>query len=202
VNVIANHESARQDFIRDLRMKKIALLSVLVAFAAIATGRGETVIALTSGKRLLFFDSATPGTVTKTVTITTIGNEVLTAIDFRPATGNLYALGASGRFYILNLTTGAASVPPAVPVALTGTSFDFDFNPTVELIRQTTDADLNVRFNPDDGTIVQQDTPLAYAAGDAHAAQTRTSSAPPTPITSPARARPCFTTSIRVSIPW
>jgi hypothetical protein len=150
-------------------MKKIALLSVLVAFAAITTGRGETVIALTSGKRLLFFDSATPGTVTKTITISTVGNEALTAIDFRPSTGNLYALGTSGRFYILNLTTGAASNPPAVPVALTGTSFDFDFNPTVDLIRVMTDADSNVRFNPDDGTIVQQDTPLAYAAGDAHA---------------------------------
>lgn len=155
-------------------MKKFTLLSVLVAFAAIATGRAETIVALTSGKRLLFFDSATPGTVTKTITISTVGNEALTAIDFRPATGNLYAFGASGRFYILNLTTGAASVPPAVPVAVPGTSFDIDFNPTADVVRVTSDADFNFRFNPDDGTIVQQDTLLTYAAGDAHAAGTPT----------------------------
>jgi hypothetical protein len=149
-------------------MKKLILFGCSVVALFALPCRAETIVALTSGKRLLFFDSASPGTVTKTITITTVGNEALMAIDFRPATGNLYALGASGRFYILNLTTGAASVPPAVPVALSGTSFDFDFNPTVDLIRETTDADSNVRFNPDDGTIVQQDTPLNYAVGDAH----------------------------------
>jgi hypothetical protein len=151
-------------------MKKIALLSLLFGFAAIATDRAETIVALTSGKRLLFFDSATPGTVTKTITISTVGNEALMAIDFRPATGNLYALGASGRFYILNLTTGAASTPPAVPLALNGTSFGLDFIPTADLIRVTSDADFNYRFNPDDGTLVGTGDPnFAYAAGDAHA---------------------------------
>jgi hypothetical protein len=169
MNVIANRESARHDFAGDIRMKKLILFGCSVAALFALPCRAETVIALTSGNRLLFFDSATPGTVTKIITISSIGNEALKAIDFRPATGNLYALGVSGRFYILNLTTNAASTPPAVPVALTGTSFDFDFNPTVDLIRETTDTDRNVRFNPDDGTIVQQDTNLAYAAGDAHA---------------------------------
>src|SRR2546423_7001067 len=95
VNVIANRESARHDFAGDLRMKKLILFGcLLVAFFALICS-AETVVGLTSGKRLLFFDSATPGTVTKTITINTIGNEALTAIDFRPATGNLYALGAS-----------------------------------------------------------------------------------------------------------
>ena len=150
-------------------MKKLTLSVALISLFLTLTARAETIVALTSGKRLLFFDSATPGTVTKTITITTVGNEALTAIDFRPATGNLYAFGASGRFYILNLTTGAASVPPAVPVSLAGTSFDIDFNPSVDLVRVTSDADVNVRFNPDDGTIVQQDSNFAYAAGDAHA---------------------------------
>src|SRR2546421_3098015 len=150
-------------------MKKLILVGCsLVVFFALSC-RAETLVALTSGNRLLFFDSATPGTVTKTITITTVSSEALKAIDFRPATGNLYAFGASGRFYILNLTTGAASVPPAVPVTVPGTSFDIDFNPTVDLVRVTSDADFNIRFNPDDGTIVQQDTVLAYAAGDAHA---------------------------------
>jgi Domain of unknown function (DUF4394) len=156
-------------------MKKFALLSVLFAVAAIATGRGETIVALTSGKRLLFFDSATPGTVTKTIAIATVGNEALMAIDFRPATGNLYALGASGRFYILNLTTGAASTPSAIPIKLMGTSYDLDFNPTADLIRVTTNAGFNARFNPDDGTLVTNgDSSLAYATGDVHAGKNPT----------------------------
>ncbi len=74
-------------------MKKFMLsAAVLSPFLALAA-HAETVAALTSGNRLLFFDSTTPGTVTKTIT-TTI-SEALKAIDFRPATGNLYALGAS-----------------------------------------------------------------------------------------------------------
>jgi len=150
-------------------MKKFLLLSLLLGWAALATGRGETIVALTSGNRLLFFDNATPGTVAKTITIMTAGNEALKAIDFRPSTGNLYALGATGRFYVLNLTTGAGSVSAAVPVAVPGTSFGFDFNPTVDLIRETSDDDFNRRYNPGDGGIFQQDSNLAYAAGDAHA---------------------------------
>jgi hypothetical protein len=169
LNVIANLDSARHDFLESIRMKKFILFTCSLVFLFALSAQAETVVALTSGNRLLFFDSATPGTVTKTIAISTVSSEALKAIDFRPATGNLYAFGASGRFYILNLTTGAASVPPAVPVMLAGTSFDIDFNPTVDLVRVTSDADGNVRFNPDDGTIVQQDNALAYAAGDAHA---------------------------------
>ena len=129
----------------------------------------ETIVALTSGNRLLIFDSATPGTVTKSFTITTAGSEALKAIDFRPATGDLYALSASGRFYILNLTTLAASVSSAVPVTVPGSSFGFDFNPVVDLIRVTSNDDFNDRFNPNDGTLTAQDNNLAYAAGDPNA---------------------------------
>ena len=150
-------------------MKKFALLSVLIGFVAVTIGRAETIVALTSGNRLLFFDSASPGTVQKFFTTTTVGNEALKAIDFRPSTGNFYGMGASGRFYSLNLTTLAGSVPPAVPVTPPGASFGFDFNPVVDLMRVTSDADSNFRFNPDTGEIAQQDSNLAYAAGDSHA---------------------------------
>ena len=39
---------------------------------------------------------------------------------------------------------------PFIP-ALAGTSFGFDFNPTVDRIRVTSDAEQNLRLNPDDG---------------------------------------------------
>ena len=151
-------------------MKKVILLSILVGLGFSVTSRAETIVALTSGRRLLFFDSATPGTVTKTITISTVGGEALAGIDFRPATGDLFALGApSGRLYILNLTTGAASVPPSTPTPLSGTRFGFDFIPTADRIRVTSDADQNFRLNPNNGAGAGTDTPLSYIAGDPNA---------------------------------
>ena len=108
-------------------MKKIIVLSILTSLVLVAVGRSESIVALTSGNRLLLFDSATPGNVTKTITVTTASNEPLVAIDFRPATGDLYGMATSGRLYILNLTTNAASIPPGALPTLNGTRFGFDF---------------------------------------------------------------------------
>lgn len=150
-------------------MKKI-ILSILSLAAALALPcQAETIVALTSGNRLLFFDSATPGTVTKLFTITTFTSEALVAIDFRPATGDLYAVAASGRLYVLNLTSGAASIPNASPTALSGTRFGFDFNPTVDRIRVTSDAEQNIRLDPNNGTVAGTDNNLQFALTDVHA---------------------------------
>ncbi|MFL6519438.1 MAG: DUF4394 domain-containing protein [Chthoniobacterales bacterium] len=150
-------------------MKKLVLLSMLLGLASLAIVRGETIVALTSGNRLLFFDSNTPGTVTKTITINTVGNEALVAIDFRPLSGELYAMSVSTRFYVLNLTTGAASSPTVTPKMLDGTRFGFDFIPTVDRIRVTSDKEQNLRLNPINGSLSNDDPALNYAVGDAHA---------------------------------
>jgi len=149
---------------------KVTFFSILFALGSAVLARAETIVALTTGNRLLFFDSATPGTITKSFSVTTVGGEALVAIDFRPATGDLYAMAVSGRLYVLNLTTNAASIPPASPTPLIGTSFGFDFNPTVDRIRVTSDGDQNIRLNPNDGSLTATDTNLAYAAGDVHVA--------------------------------
>jgi len=151
-------------------MKKNIVLSVLTSLALVSASRGESIVALTSGNRLLLFDSGTPGTVTKTLTVTTASNEPLVAIDFRPATGDLYGIASpSGRLYILNITTNAASIPPTAPTAITGTGFGFDFNPVADVLRVTSDADQNLRLNPTTGALINIDTALNYSAGDAHA---------------------------------
>lgn len=149
-------------------MKKFAVLSLLVAFATITTVGAETIVALTSGNRLLFFDSATPGTVTKIITIATVTDEPLVAIDFRPQTGDLYAVAPSGRLYVLNLTSGATSIPNTSPTALSGGTFGFDFNPTVDRIRVTSDAEQNIRLHPDTGAVAGVDTNLQFALTDVH----------------------------------
>jgi hypothetical protein len=110
MNVVANRQSARHDFAGDIRMKKLILLGCsLVALFALP-GRAETVVALTSSNRLLFFDSATPGTVTKIIYIP-LPEEMLAAIDFRPQTGDLYAVAPSGTIIVVNPTSGHVSSP-------------------------------------------------------------------------------------------
>jgi hypothetical protein len=49
------------------------------------------------------------------------------------------------------------------PSILPGTSNGFDFNPTVDKIRVTSDAGANIRVNPDDGTLLSVDTNLTPA---------------------------------------
>jgi hypothetical protein len=169
-------------------MKKLTLI---IALFSIVLGRltyAETIIALTSGNRLLIFDSATPGTILRAVNVTgQTSVQHLALIDFRPGTGGLYAFSSpscatptqcSTDFYTIDYATGAAtrigsvfnlySVPPAPPE-----SFDFDFNPTVDRIRFVDDRGNNLRIDPAQATQVPtRDTQLAYASSDVHAAQT------------------------------
>lgn len=146
--------------------EKILLVWCLVITTALSV-RAETIVALTSENRLLFFDSATPGAITRAITVSS--GESLVGLDFRPATGELFAIGASGRLFSVNLATGSTMTPLAPPTALNGTRFGFDFNPTVDRIRVTSDSDQNIRLNPDTGALAALDQNLQFAATDVHA---------------------------------
>jgi len=139
-----------------------AFLILLLSALSIFSSRAELIVALTSDNRLLTFDSATPATAAATVAVTGLASgEALLAIDFRPATGELFALGGSNRIYTVNASTGAATpVGGAGVFTLTGTQFGFDFNPTVDRIRITSNTGLNLRVNPNDGTLSATDTAL------------------------------------------
>ena len=135
-----------------------------------------TLVGVTSADELVTFDSATPGTATTPVAVTGLGGgETLEAIDYRPATGQLFGLGSTGQLYTLDLATGAATAVGATPVTITGTNPGFDFNPQVDRIRVVSGTDENFRINPNTGAAVdtdavtpgqQNDTNLAYATGD------------------------------------
>ena len=149
-------------------MNKIVTSLSVLAIALTASVQAEPITVLTSGNRLLTVDSAAPGTTTESaVTVTGLANgETLVGIDYRPATGTLYGLGSTSRIYSINAETGVATaVGAAGAFTLNGTSFGFDFNPTVDRIRITSDADQNLRANPNDGTVVTDGT-LAYTAAD------------------------------------
>ena len=155
-------------------MKKLFLSLALAATSAL-TSHAETLIALTTGdtitgNNLIFFDSATPGSPLGKIRVTGLSpSETLLAFDFRPATNGLYAFGDAGQLYVIDTTTGAATkVGPINPIPAADTRFGFDFNPTVDRIRLTTDGDHNYRMNPDTAAVVI-DPNLAYAAGDPNA---------------------------------
>lgn len=121
---------------------------------------------------LQIFNLNKPGIpVSKAITGLQAG-EMIMGIDMRPATGQLFALGSSSRLYTINMSSGAAAMVGSMPLAtlLDGTSFGFDFNPTVDRIRVVSNTGQNLRLNPNDGTVAVVDmalnpgTPMVSAA--------------------------------------
>lgn len=133
--------------------------------------RTETVFAVTAGNKLVSFNSLTPGTILSTATITGLGaGESILGIDFRPASGQLFAVSSGSRIYTINTVNGVATpVGPAFTPALNGTAFGFDFNPVPDRIRLVSDADQDLRLNPNNGALAAVDGTLAFATGDANA---------------------------------
>ena len=83
------------------------------------------------------------------------GERVL-GIDFRPATGQLYALGSTGRLYIIDRFTAVATLVGVLDAGLSGTKFGFDFDPVADRIRVVANSGLNYSVNPNDATVTVQ----------------------------------------------
>ena len=89
-------------------------------------------------------------------------NELLVGLDFRPVNGQLYALGSSSRIYTINTSSGAATAVgnAALNPMLSGSSFGFDFNPTVDRIRVVSETGQNLRLHPETGAVAAIDGTL------------------------------------------
>lgn len=142
--------------------------------AGTSSARAEFLFGVTTTNRFVTFDSSTPGTYLTDVAITGLGvEESILGFDMRPARNQLYILGSSNRLYTLDRNTGAATaVGSAGAFTLSGTEFGFDFNPTVDRIRVTSDTGQNLRLHPDTGALVSTDGSLAYVAGDVNVGKT------------------------------
>lgn len=119
-----------------------------------------TFFALSNGNQLLRINAMSPETATATTPITgLLASDALTAIDFRPATGELYGVSSQSRIYIINQETGAARVvgTTALNPAISGTAIGFDFNPTVDRIRLVTNTGQNLRLHPETGAVAATD---------------------------------------------
>ena len=158
----------------------LALLALAMPLVALADNGGKrgkkqcnrcavsrTFYATDTGGNLLRFNQNNPRRVASKPITGLPQGVTIRGIDFRPASGDLYALGSNRVAYRLNPRT-AIAVPEGpsfdrVPSVLPGNSNGFDFNPTVDKIRVTSDAGANIRVNPDDGTLLSADTNLTPA---------------------------------------
>lgn len=154
-------------------MKRTTTTALMLTAATLSVthdATAETAYAITQNQTLISFDTASPTVLLSGAALSGLQpGELIRGIDFRPATGELYALGSTSRLYTLNTATGAASQvgTGTFPTPLNGSSFGFDFNPVIDRIRVVTDVNDNYVLNPDDGSqsVV---TPLFYNTGDAN----------------------------------
>ncbi len=103
--------------------------------------------AISGPNTLVTFDSATPGTIRNTITVTGLaGGETLVAIDRRPINNVLYVVTSMQRVYLIESCTGVAvNVGLTFDVPLTGANPGLDFNPTVDRLRFTSEVEENFR---------------------------------------------------------
>jgi hypothetical protein len=147
----------------------------LAIYLALSTenARAEIVYGITASETpsLVFFDSATPGALSTVGPISGIvAGQNLRGIDFRPFDGQLYALSNAistnaTQLYTVDLNT-AALTPVGSGLTLTGNTsarISLDFNPVVDRLRVVTGSTQNYRVNPNDGTLVSQDTSISPA---------------------------------------
>lgn len=155
-----------------MQINRLFAIAGLLGATLVGNVSAATVYGLTSSNALVMFDSATPGTIIGSVSVSGLSNgQVFRGIDFRPADGGLYGVSSDSRLYAINTATGAATVIGAPgQFTLSGSAFGFDFNPTVDRIRLTSNLDQNLRLNPNNGALAATDGTLAYAAGDINAA--------------------------------
>lgn len=154
-----------------LKVWAASAIAAAAIFAGAQSAKAELVYGITFDNNLFSFDSATPNTILTGVYVSGLqANEFIQTIDFRPATGQLYAIGSTNRVYTIDLTSATATAVggPFAP-ALNGTAYGMDFNPTVDRIRVHSNANQNLRLNPVTGATAAVDPNLYYAVGDAGA---------------------------------
>ena len=110
---------------------------------------------------LMIFNPMAPAPISKAITGLQPGESIF-GLDFRPANGQLYALGSTSRIYTINPSNGAATLvgSGSFSPTLSGNDIGFDFNPTVDRIRLVTNSGQDLRLNPNDGTVAAIDGAL------------------------------------------
>ncbi len=147
-------------------MKPHLLAAIAITSLIPLRASAETIYSSTLFRNLVSYDSAAPGTFLTNVPITGLVDqfESVIGIDFRPATGVLYAVGnAPGsifRLYTLDTATGVATRIGSSDLTLGGNWWGIDFDPVADQIRLVSDANANVRINPLTGALSGTDSAI------------------------------------------
>lgn len=125
---------------------------------------------LTTTGKLVSFLAGSPDVLLSSLNLVGLAaGESVVGIDFRPATGELVGVTDTSRVVKINRFTGRVLYAgPAFTPAVSGLEFGIDFNPVPDRIRLVSDAEQNLRLNPNNGAIGGVDTMLAFDAGDAN----------------------------------
>jgi hypothetical protein len=148
----------------------MTIKSMLAASAALlisaAAAQAAEVAALWGDNTISIVDTSQKKVV-KTWNISGVGGKVL-GIDVRPADGMLYAVGAGGGIYTVDLKTGKATMKSKLEMNLKpGSWATVDFNPAADRLRLISNDGTNLRINVDDGKTTK-DGDLKFAATDMH----------------------------------
>jgi len=160
------------------------LASIGFAFQTNANAQ-EILLGLDDGNNIIQVTDLAPGVGVPLGVAGLEANDNLVGIDFRPGTGQLYAIGSLNNVYTLNQTTFAATLlgnfanDPAGPGALSGNQFAFDFNPAFtpnatqnasgSFARIISDTGTNRVINGNTGEYLGgAKTPVAYPTGDSN----------------------------------
>jgi hypothetical protein len=144
-----------------------ALLAACATPPSIGPAAKEEIVAVSVTHQLLRFNAGQPQQLRERRPLTGLrAGETLLGIDYRVARGELYALGASGQLYRIDVAKAQATpVGAGVQLPPGGVEWGFDFNPVVDRIRVVGDNGLNLRLHPDTGALVAVDGKLAYDDG-------------------------------------
>ncbi|MCG9791256.1 DUF4394 domain-containing protein [Flavobacterium algicola] len=171
---VTNNNSISSLFTIDLTSGKAVNVGTFTASViSIAFKTNPVAYAATASNLLVRFNPMNG--VSNTSTFTGLAaNETIVGLDFRPANGGLYAISNQSRLFSVNTSSGALTViGSSIVPALSGTSFGFDFNPTVDRIRLVSNTGQNLRLHPDLGTVAAIDGNLnpgtPFVSGAAYA---------------------------------
>jgi WD40 repeat protein len=144
--------------------------AVLTASAAIligATAVQAAEVAALSGDNTVSIVDTSKKAVTKTWKIEGVAGKVL-GIDVRPADGMLYAVGADGGIYTVDMKTGKATMKSKLEKNIDAKSWaTVDFNPVADRMRLMSNDGTSLRVNVDDGKVTT-DGSHKFAETDMH----------------------------------
>ncbi|HEY3384906.1 MAG TPA: DUF4394 domain-containing protein [Saprospiraceae bacterium] len=114
-------------------------------------------LGLTSSNEIIWLTTGNSASDQGAIAISGLNsNEQILAIDFRPASGQLYGISNHNKLYTIHTNTGLATAVSSAHFspAINGAMVGFDFNPTVDRIRVVTSAEQNLRLHPVTGQVV------------------------------------------------